>query len=150
MTSLYLRLSSVALFLLLAFPAEAQTPLPLKIPLSENVTITERDSNPWRKYGYPGDTLALPNGQIINLRDLQFGTYHPEQPSMLNGDIGAGNAQDMGILNLGADVSKAVRIQATGITVFRAQAGRIKVCDDQGCFDLMRALRKALRPTRVR
>lgn len=116
--------------------------------LSESIGITQRSSNPAHLYGYPGDTLYVNNGAILGMRDVQFGTFHPERQSMLNGDIGAGcitcpdGQRHPGVLNLGADVSKAVRIQASGKTVLRAQDGRMKVCDEKGCLDLMRALRR--------
>lgn len=135
---------ALTFLLLLAFPADAQLPLPPKvIPLSENISIHEMNSNPARLYGYPGDALVLNTGAIQGMRDAQFGWWDPARPSMLNGDVGAGSTEHPGVLNLGADVSRAVRIQASGITVFHARSGRMRVCDDRGCLDLMRALRRA-------
>jgi hypothetical protein len=134
-------LLSAALFLFGALvPATAQTPV--VVPLSENVGITERGSNSARKYGLGGDSLVGNHGELRGWRDVQLGHYHPAVPSQVNGDIGAGSAAHPGVLNIGADVSKAVRIQASGVTVLRFYRGRIKACDARGCLDLMRTLRR--------
>lgn len=111
------------------------------VPLAEGVSVVERGSNSARKYGYNGASLVGNHGELRGWRDAQFGHWDPARPSQVNGDIGAGSTEHPGILNIGADVSRAVRIQASGITVLRAESGRIKVCDRQGCLDLMKALR---------
>lgn len=81
------------------------------VPLAEGVSIHERSSNPWQKYGYPGANVFAPGGAVLGWRDMQAGTYVPGIPSMLNGDIGAGDADHPGVLNLGADVTRMVRVQ---------------------------------------
>lgn len=130
-----------------AAPASAQN----VVPLAEGVTIEERSSNPARLYGLPGANVFLPAGAILNLRDIQGGTWVPGLPSLLNLDIGAGNPENPGILNLGADVSRMVRVQngqhrtvlstrSYGVAVL----GRLRVCS-RGCVDVMRLERRVAR-----
>lgn len=129
----------IALVLGLAYPAEAQSPA-VYSPVP-NATFVENGSNPYRLYGVPGAALVMNAGEIRGPRDVQLGWWDPAVPSLVNGDIGAGSTEHPGILNLGADVSAAVRIQAAGRTVLRAEAGTVSVCDQRGCFDLLRRLR---------
>jgi hypothetical protein len=81
------------------------------VPLAEGVAIHENSSNPATMYGYPGANVFLPAGALLGWRDLQAGHWDPARPSMLNGDIGAGSTAHPGVLNLGADVTRMVRIQ---------------------------------------
>ncbi len=133
-------LTLTVLFLACGFavPATAQTPV---VMLAEGVGIVERGSNSARIYGYNGASLVGNHGELRGWRDVQLGHWTAAHPSQTNGDIGAGSTAHPGILNIGADVSRAVRIQASGVTVLRAERGRIKVCDRRGCLDLMKALR---------
>ncbi len=141
-----LLLTAMLLLLALATPALAQADV---VRLAEGVTVAERSSNPAQRYGYPGANLMLNAGAILGVRDIQGGWWDPARPSMLNLDIGAGNAQNPGILNLGADVTRMVRVQngdhetvlatrSDGVDVL----GRLRVCDGR-CLDLGRELRRS-------
>jgi hypothetical protein len=103
------------------------------VPLAEAVCIDERASNPAQKYGIPGSNVFLPAGAIVGPRDFQMGSWVPGVPSMLDGDIGAGNYEHPGILRVGADVTRCsvyhakrpgeppvrmMQICPTGITVY--------------------------------
>src|SRR4029450_1512939 len=96
------------LLLALATPALAQADV---VRLAEGVEVAERASNPARLYGYRGANLMLNAGAILGVRDIQGGWGDPGGPARLNPDTGAGNAQDPGILTLGADVTRMVRVQ---------------------------------------
>jgi hypothetical protein len=98
----------LVLLFLLVLPATAQAQT---VQLADGLHVAERASNPAQKYGTNGANVFLPTGAILGVRDIQGGTWVPGVPSLLNLDIGAGNAQDPGILNLGADVTRMVRIQ---------------------------------------
>ena len=107
------------------------------VPLADGVAIVERDSNPARLYGTNGANLFMNTGAIIGVRDIQMGWWGDGSvPSLVNGDIGAGSTEHPGILNLGADVSRTVRLQAQGRTVLQTQPdgvqvhGRLEVCTD--------------------
>lgn len=54
-----------------------------------------------------GDALHLPQGDLLNLRNIQGGTLAYD-PSDLNLDIGAGNEDNPARLGIGADVSGSI------------------------------------------
>lgn len=126
-----------------AAPAAA---LASTVELAAGVRIEERASNPAQKYGLDGANVFLPAGAILGVRDIQGGSWVPGIPSMLNLDIGAGNAQSPGVLNLGADVTRMVRMQnGQHETVLATRndglviKGRLRVCAPR-CVDVGRRL----------
>jgi hypothetical protein len=124
--------------------ARADTPEPIR--LADEVHILEGGGDA-SQYGYPAPALGLNTGDIWGVRNIQGGWWDPLRPSMLNLDVGAGSAEHPGILNLGADVSRAVRIQGDGRTLFRADEegitlrGPIRVCRATRCYSLSAMLR---------
>jgi hypothetical protein len=149
-------LLTAIILLLLVSTAHAQN----VVPLAEGVEVAERSSNPAKLYGTNGANLFINTGAIIGIRDLQMGWWDPAVPSLVNGDIGAGSTEHPGILNLGADVSRKVRLQAEGRTVFETRPGgvdvlgTIRLCQ-LVCADLQQilwrhAVRLALLERRVR
>ena len=52
-----------------------------------------------------GDALVIPNGDILNVRNIQGGTVH--DPNL---DLGAGSATHRGTLSLNYDVGRTVKI----------------------------------------
>jgi hypothetical protein len=131
--------------ILLALDADAGTNEPVR--LAEEVHVLEGGGDA-AKYGYPAPALGLNTGDIWGVRNIQGGWWDPARPSMLNLDIGAGSAEHPGILNIGADVSKAVRIQGGGRTAIRVERGGItlrgpiQICRQDRCLSLHALLRR--------
>lgn len=144
----------LAVLILLATPATAIAPQP--VYLTQGVGVVEHGADSATKYGYPSDALYINGGDIIGPRNIQGGYLDPARPSMLNLDIGAGSAENPGVLNIGADVSRKVRIQGNRRTLLTASkhgiriVGRLLVCDDRGCLDVLRALRRKTAPPKAR
>jgi hypothetical protein len=143
------RVAALAAVLVFASPAVAQAPVPpLVVRLAASTVIAERDSNSARLYGYAGDSLRMPAGELVGATDVQLGHFDPARPSASNGHIGAGSGAHPGVLNLGADVSRAVRVQAEHRTVVvfqRTRAivrGQLLVCDRGRCVDVAARLRR--------
>jgi hypothetical protein len=136
---------ALALVLLaLALPAQAEAQNVVR--LAEGVEVMENSSNPARLYGTRGANVFLNTGAIIGPRDIQMGWWGDGSvPSLVNGDIGAGSTEHPGILNLGADVSRTVRLQGAGRTVLATRptgidvTGSLQLCD-AGCVDVGQAL----------
>ncbi len=139
------RTVSASLLVAALLPASAAAEV---VQIADGVRIEERASNAATLYGYNGANVFVPAGAMLGVRDIQGGFYDPARPSMLNLDIGTGNPQHPGVLNLGADVSRMVRIQngahrtvlatrAYGVTIL----GKLTVCRAGRCFDPLARLR---------
>lgn len=115
--------------------------------------FVENDTNAFRLYGVPSTALVLNAGELRGMRDIQLGWWDPAIPSLVGGDISAGSAQHPGVLNIGADVSRTVRLQSRGRTVLRTRRsgvtvhGSLVVCNER-CVDLERRVARLSRMVR--
>lgn len=109
--------------------------------------------------GERGVAIKCPIGTLRGFTDNEMGTDDPRRPTLINGNISAGNRQHPGYVVITPDVGKGlivgngephpkklmlVRNPKWGHSEFRTPVWfkrGLVACDRRGCVDVMKALR---------